>query len=400
MSVCLEIEKSTHICPVVPVVLVKHPDPETHSLSTVQIEGYSYVANTKEWEGKTKAVYIPPDSLVDTERPEFAFLALQHSKKLYDVDGKKTYHRVKAKKIRGVISFGLMVPVPDDTPLDEDWSERLGIIHYDPDVYEAAKGGNKSGIKMTGGEVASSPQDVYHVKYDIDNLRNYVNKGMFTNGEPVWVSEKIHGANGKFVGDKYGKIHCGSRTEWKKEYASKPNVDEIEKNIREKLAKSPLSSEQVEEQVTKVKTKFDNWKPSQNMWWRILKENPSIEKFCLDNPGKVLYGEVYGQVQDLKYGTKDGAIKFAAFDILDNGRWYDVEEFITTCDRYHIPRVPTLAIGFSYDFDEMCKMAEGQSTIAEHVREGCVIKPMKNREHPKFGRVCLKLVGGGYLERA
>jgi hypothetical protein len=34
------------------------------------------------------------------------------------------------------------------------------------------------------------------------------------------------------------------------------------------------------------------------------------------------------------------------------------------------------------------------------VREGCVVLPVRERRHPEIGRVQLKIVGNGYLERA
>ena len=44
-------------------------------------------------------------------------------------------------------------------------------------------------------------------------------------------------------------------------------------------------------------------------------------------------------------------------------------------------------------------MSNGPSLVpgADHNREGCVIKPMKERIHDKIGRVILKCVGTEYL---
>src|SRR6185436_8508929 len=72
------------------------------------------------------AVYIPIDSVVDTARPEFSFLA-EHG----------ATHRVKAKRLRGVFSMGMLVPANgvlyagNEQP---DIATLLGISKYEPPV--------------------------------------------------------------------------------------------------------------------------------------------------------------------------------------------------------------------------------------------------------------------------
>lgn len=99
---------------VVPFNLTPHNN--ANALSIVPVGDLHYVARTEDWQGVTKAIFVPPGSTVDTSRPEFAWLA-----------EKGPNVKVEPLKIRGVVSSGLMVRVPDDTPLGEDWTERLGI---------------------------------------------------------------------------------------------------------------------------------------------------------------------------------------------------------------------------------------------------------------------------------
>ena len=63
-----------------------------------------------------------------------------------------------------------------------------------------------------------------------------------------------------------------------------------------------------------------------NIWWKALNECPALQSFCKANPGITVYGEVYGNVQDLKYGAKNGQVWFVAFDLLRNGEWVDHNE--------------------------------------------------------------------------
>jgi ATP-dependent RNA circularization protein (DNA/RNA ligase family) len=140
------------------------------------------------------------------------------------------------------------------------------------------------------------------------------------------------------------------------------------------------------------------WKrdDGQSVWWKAL--TPEMEEFCLHNPGFVLYGEVYGRVQSLRYGLENG-VAFVAFDVLqDKGTFVDALPAREVLGQYGIPQVPLIAYE-PFDFDTILSHAEGPSLMpgANHVREGCVVKPERERWHQSVGRVTLKVVGAGYL---
>ncbi len=402
--------KSTHRVEVVALSLEKHPGADL--LSIHRHDGWVCVTQTAQWEGKDRAAFVQPDTLVPVDHPAFTFLA---------ADAKDGYARIRAKKIRQVKSFGLLVPVPEGTQIGDDVAGALGCKHYEP----VMRGGHKSlgGITM-GGEVASPP-DVPHVKYDVEPGRKYA-KRVFEPGEPVVVTEKLHGANARYV-FKDGVMHCGSRTEWKKEYPTTDHIT-VESVLamltagEEKRAKNPdyvpLPADELltkaEHAVARAKAKA----AQKNMWWQALDATPALRAFCEANPAVVVYGEVYGAVQDLSYGCQKGEVKFAAFDMLYEGRWLDADEFHETCCQHQVPTVPLynpfavcdLANGFirtvavepiPFDFDTICEMAEGKTKVpgASHVREGVAVRPFKEREHDSCGRVSLKFVGAGYLDR-
>lgn len=327
--------KSTHKAEVVPVVLEKHPNAD--ALSIVKVFGYTVVVNTKQWEGINKAVYVVPDSLVNTLRPEFAFL--------YKGDGFSSNPddyivRVKTIKLRGVVSMGLLIPAPAHAKIGDDLAEYYGITRYEPEFHGS-----------TGGDCVAGPNFVFSPsKYDIDSFHRYLD--LFEDGELVNVTEKIHGANGRFCYFE-GQQYCGSRTQWKKESVT-------------------------------------------DIWWRAYYNTPGIKEFCEANESLILWGEVYGQVQNLKYGLNDA--HFVAFDIFDvlNGKFYDVRDFAIMCMTYGIPQVPILEFEWPLDKKKILDYAEGNSLIADHVREGCVIKPMYERWTEEVGRLALKIVGNGY----
>lgn len=111
----------------------------------------------------------------------------------------------------------------------------------------------------------------------------------------------------------------------------------------------------------------------------------------------VLYGEVYGKVQELKYGHPND-IAFAAFDIMVCGQYMDVWSFAHVCDQYNIPRVPVLYAG-AYSLAKVKELSEGKTQVAgaDNMREGVVVRPVVERMEHRFGRVILKYVGDEYL---
>lgn len=325
---------STHRVEVVPVRLERHPNAD--QLSIAQIYGFSCVVRTADWLDGKLGAYIPPDSLVDTDRPEFAFLK----------SGDKKWARIKARKLRGVVSFGLLVPAPGGSQVGDDVAAILQVEHYEPALPTLS----------TGGESESPPAALACLsKYDVDALRRY--NMVFPEGEQVSISEKIDGANSRFCWFD-DRMWSGSRTEWKRQ-------------------------------------------DPKNLWWRALEATPSVEAFCRQHPGYVLYGETYGDVQKFRYGCRKGEVRFAAFDVLRPDRqWMNAGEFRTMLEAHGVPLVPLLYTG-PYSFERACELAEGPSHLegADHVREGCVVRPAEERWDQAIGRVCLKVVGAGYLER-
>lgn len=324
MDVQEERVKSTHEVCVVPIKLEPHPNAD--SLSVVKIHEYQCVVRTEDWKDCQLGAYIPPDS-VCPDTPEFAFLG--ESK------------RIKTVRLRGIISMGLLWPAPEGAKVGDNVAEVLGITHYEPPVM------------FSGGQDTSPPTGIFVPKYDVDSIFRFAH--IFTPGEPVYVSEKIHGENCRILFHN-DELHLGSHTKWKK--------------------REPDSE-----------------------WWRVL--IPEVEAFCRDYPGCTVYGEAYGKNKGFKYG--DQGTRFVAFDVLQGARWWDPEEFCERMDSYNIPTVPVLGWSIPFDMEEMKKLAEGPSLLArafggEHVREGCVVKPMKDRSCMEIGRVLLKLVGNGYYE--
>lgn len=315
-----------HTCDVVEIKMEPHPN--ANSLSLVKVWQFQCIVRTEDWNDGDLAIYIPPDSIVPDTK-EFEFL------------GK--HLRIKARKLRGEWSMGLLIPAPPGANVGDDYMEQLGITHYEPQVH---------GHFTTGGDNLTPPSGFFP-KYDVLNFRKYAR--LFQDGEEVIVTEKIHGANARFVCIN-DVIYCGSRKFWKKE---DPN----------------------------------------NLWWKAFDRCPVLDAWLRHHQDLTVYGEVFGQVQNLKYGARQGEIYFAAFDILKGAQWLDFDEAHKI--GAPLPWVPLVYRG-AFDKEQILAFAEGDSLypFAQNVREGVVVKPVHERTDQKIGRVQLKVVGNRYLSKS
>jgi RNA ligase (TIGR02306 family) len=328
------LQTSEHTCDVVKIKLLPHPNAD--KLSLVMVGDFQCIVRTEDWKDGDLAVYVPPDNIVP-ETKEFEFLG--------------GHRRIKARKLRGEWSAGLLVPAPEGAKIGDDCMERLGIIHYEPKA---------RGDFSTDGENVKPPRSketskagLFTPVYDVLNFRKY--SDLFEDGEEVIVTEKLHGANSRFTCAD-GQIYCGSRRFWKKE-------------------------------------------DSNNLWWKALSQNKILETWLRNHQNYILYGEVLGQVQNLKYGAKNGEIFFAAFDILKGNKWLDFDE---ACEiGYILPWVPLVYRG-PFDKYKILAFAEEDSLwpCAQHCREGVVVKPVHERTDHRIGRVQLKVVGNRYLSKS
>lgn len=254
------------------------------------------------------------------------------------------HRRIRAKRLRGIFSMGLLLPIkpiiqatPNEVGIDI--SQLIGITKYVEPIPAHMNTESES-------DPGVAP------KYDMESYRKY--KHHLVEGELVIVTEKIHGCNSRYMWYQ-GRLWAGSHNAFKK-------PDE------------------------------------RNIWWKVAQQY-DLESKLKQVPNLVVYGEVYGAVQDLRYGTKPGEYKWAAFDIFDieNGRWLSWLSFTNVANNLNLPIVPILYHGpYSPSIEPL---AEGQSTLADNIREGWVVKPTDERWNLETGRTIFKLVSEAYLLR-
>jgi len=199
----------------------------------------------------------------------------------------------------------------------------------------------------------------------------------------------VHNSQGSFCYNN-GEFHVRSAGEWKR--ATKAIIlKHVEDNWWAKF---------------KMKTKlfFGKKKYSKNLcwWWAVLEKNESLQKFLKENQNFSVYGEVYGNVQSLKYG-KPSNIDLVVFDILNNrtGAYLDWDESQELAKKYGLVWTPLLYRG-EYDKELILSLIEKDSILAEkngvkgQIMEGGVIKPVKERWNEEIGRVQLKMISNRY----
>jgi RNA ligase (TIGR02306 family) len=328
---------STHKCEVFRIEDIGvHPNAD--ALEVVQFYGYTCCVRKGDFHAGDTAVYIPPDSLVQTSFTVFSFLAKDAYTGVHRYAG---FARIRARKLRGVVSQGLVMLAADYMKIGDDVAEELGVRHYEPEEPRSGGGRIPSGPPVEGPLVPI---------YDVESWHRY--GYLFLPGETVIVTEKIHGTNIRVVWDGT-KLHVGSRRQWK---ADAPGC----------------------------------------VYHQALKRDPCIETVARENPGRVFYGEVFGDIQDLKYGHGKGERSVVFFDQFQDGH------FITLAERelLSLPTVPTLYIG-PYDPDTIAELINGPTRCGgEHLREGIVIETVIPRWSLECGRMKLKAVSPLYLERA
>lgn len=142
-------------------------------------------------------------------------------------------------------------------------------------------------------------------------------------------------------------------------------------------------------------------KDGTNPWWVGLRNHPEIIEFLKANENIVAYGEIYGRVQCLHYGY-DNDIHVVLFDLLRGHEWISWDESQELAKQYGLPWVPMVYRG-PFNNELLRGLAEENSIMPKapkgHIREGLVIKPVKEMQHPKLGRIQLKLIANRYLDK-
>lgn len=316
------------------------PHPNADRLELVEALGWQVVCGKGLRKTGEKCVYIQPDSLVPDEWAE-KWEVKQYLKG-------PDHNRVGQIRLRGEPSFGFIVEAADQNwPDGENVAEFYGITKYEPPV------------RTTCGD-AEVAHPLFRKYTDIENLRNFPN--VFTVGEEVVATEKIHGTNCR-VGMIDGVPMAGSM------------------ELRRKMPET--------EEAKKSNT---YWFP-----WTLDSVGLMLNVLGAGFKQVILFGEVYGVQKGYNYDVTPGKVGFRAFDLMIDGKWLDHDVFMEKCAKYGVETAPVLYLG-PFSLQAIKQVSDGPTTIGDgNIREGVVVRPIKERHHPQVGRLVMKYVGDDYL---
>jgi RNA ligase (TIGR02306 family) len=387
---------STFDCKVVPITILPHPNAE--KLELAQVADYRCVVGKDLYKTGDLVAYIPEAAVIPEDQLQFfGYWSEANNKGL--LAGSKG-DRVKAVKLRGEVSQGLVFPVnkiamylgqPDrEFVVGDDVAPLLGITKYEPPIP----------VGMAG-EVYNAGQAVT-VDYDIENLKKYPD--VLQEGEEVIFTEKLHGTSFQIgllpVMDKYHHDdHFSVMTQDGKGYFFIGSKG---------LGAQGLCFKDVEANTNNVYVRAAR---QFKLFEKLLKLKIYLEAYGRAEPINeplILQGEVFGAVQDLTYGAKQGEIFFRAFDICvgerSHRRYFDEDQFAEAMSVMELDRCPVLYKG-PYSKEKILELTHHTKSkvCPDQISEGGVVKPAKERKDPSIptmgGRVILKSINEDYLLR-
>lgn len=351
------------------------PHPNADAIELARIGDYVSAVRKGEFVSGDLGVYIPEASVL----PDWLIKRLGLEGRL--AGSKK--NRVKAIKLRKILSQGLIYPIISNNDANvltfevngteaviavkegDDVAKQLGITKYEPPipVHMAGEVYNAQGLTL---------------KFDIENIKKYPRT--FNPSEEVVMTEKLHGTWCCFG---YHPLITDCHLITSKGLSDKGLALKINNRNKENLYIRALDS-----------TANDHGE-------NVIDRAHAI--FGHDGAFYIL-GEVFGPgVQDLHYGCKEPA--FRVFDIYlgnpSQGEYLNYDDMMMICNKLNVKTVPEVYRGPFFTL-KVRNYTDGRETLSGgelNIREGIVIRPIKERRDDSIGRVILKSVSEKYLLR-
>ena len=352
------------------------PHPNADKLEIAVVGGWEIVTGKDNYSVGDTVVHIQPESMVPREWSDIWGVTQYLSWKKEAAEG-----RVRAARLRGVTSFGFLVPNESEASLGTDLADHYGISKYDPP-------------QNLGAGQMRSEHPLFHRYTNIENLRNFRDKLDYT--QELIVTEKLHGTN--------------SRVGWvrTKQPASaldaEPSFSTFDFVIgTHRTQRDPDDCGMYGTPVELYRDELEKLREWVSQTFVDL-ENEDVDPGHLNS--LIVFGEIFGAgVQDLHYGAKQEK-GYRVFDIAINGTYLDWETTQYLCGQVGLPTVPVLDYGI-FSFEQLVEFAQGNTTMDdEHVREGIVVRPRfhelswgRGTLDPNQRRMIFKLISDGYLLR-
>lgn len=281
-----------------------------------RINGWWVVDSKDKYEVGDYVVFCEVDSWIPHELAPF----LSKGKEPREFEGVKG-ERLKTVRLRGQISQGLILPIPDGFIKleDTDCTEVLGIRKWERPIPAQLRGLIKGNFPS---EIPKTDQQrVQNIK-----IEEYV-------GPSYEVTEKLHGSSMTCFLDKNGEFHVCSR-----------NLD----------------------------LKFDE----NNAYWKAaIKFNVEGKMRAAGLAGVAIQGELCGA--GINGNNYNLGLDWFVFDVYVVGEGYMApKQRRTLINSLGLKHVPVVGVDsqLTQDIPELLEMANGKSYIAECLREGFVYK--------------------------
>ena len=336
------------------IQIIKEVQPieKADAIEKVRVKDWWAVVKRDTFKEGDLCVFFEIDSLLPLSNPAFDFLAKGTKSKTMTIKGKEyTGYRLKTIRLRKQISQGLALPLkeffdnPAEYKVDQEVSEILGIVKYEPPVPAnlagKAKGFFPGFLRKTNEE---------RIQNCADLLEKHKN-------ETFYITEKLDGSSATFY-KKNDELGVCSR-----------NLELLE--------------------------------TKENTLWKIANENDLKETLPNDF---AIQGEVVGEgIQ--KNPLKIKGQKLFVFNVynIKDGRYLDFEEFVKFCEKIGVDTVPIIDSAYilNNSVEELLEIADGKSKLLNTAnREGLVFRPIIESEdeiNGSISRLSFKVVSNKYL---
>jgi RNA ligase (TIGR02306 family) len=364
----LNADGSVYKVPLTSILKVEaHPD--AHSLDICTVYGFQVVTQKGKYKVGDLAVYIPIDSILDSQLEE----------QLFPKDSKITLHksRVRQIRIRKALSQGMLIHPSEFGGLldifdpEEDLSEVLNITKYEPPQRQGEAREPRLRNRPLENPHFRKYNGVTNIKWTPTRFEN----------EEVVIQEKIHGSHIRF-----GKPPYAANTFFKK------------------LKKLFMLAPKYEFSYGSNNVELTNRKGyvgfyGEDIYGACLAKNNAVDKV---KDGEFVHGEIYGPgiQKNYDYGVNEHQLIIYDVRVMNEDgtqKWLNPEE----CEEYARERgfdfVPVIYTGI-FDSDYLLNFTVGPSILDPNtkVREGVVVKS-RYKYDIEQNKQCLKSINPDYL---
>lgn len=319
------------------------------AIETAHIGGWTAVVRKGEFSEGQQVFYFETDSMLPVKYKTFEFLKPRGTK---IVDGEE-YHRLKAMRLRGVMSDGLVLPVTaaeeflaEDAQDPEEFFQTpapLGEVNYS-NLFRVIKYEDPILAKL-GGKMTHFPDWITKTDEErIQNLPNLVKYIAESHTEGDWfATEKIDGTSCTI----WGRIKNGifENGVCSRNYG----LEEEEDNTYWKIARTPL-----------IEYCGDTLSPLDYLKVKCIEHAREIDG--TNEPSFVLQGEIYGEgIQNNPLGVKGQEIRF--YNLVIDGKFVSQETLREKFGELMGNWVPVHQVSLDSELETIIAQPDGVKTL-------------------------------------